>query len=189
MKMGAYIAVAVMGLCLAGAVVLCRRKANSKGKAAGKEETEADIFRREWAAVLSLDARVFNGLYSGLQRVADSTAKKPEKILREWCQRTHYKWEDAPVDVLCRENILPLIDSAEGTEFAPWASMLLDAAVAAGITKETASKLVLTQETADCYVEWDGNDLYPEDEVEILTPAWYQHGKLLEQGHCRKQSS
>lgn len=58
-------------------------------------------------------------------------------------------------------------------------------AAAAGITKETSEKLVLTESNAADYVEWDGNELSPEDEIEVITPAWYQNGKLLEQGQCR----
>lgn len=51
-------------------------------------EAVEDIFRREWTSVLMENARVFNGL----KRVQSGTAKKPEKVLREWSQHTHYKW-------------------------------------------------------------------------------------------------
>lgn len=147
-----------------------------------------EIFLREWTLILTEHARVFNGLFGGLKRVQNGTAKKPEKVLREWIQRTHYKWENELVDTLCQEQIVPLIESEDRENLTKWACLLLDAAAAAGITIEEAQTLVLTEENADAYVEWDGNDLYPEDEIEIITPAWYQNGKVLEQGQCRKQN-
>lgn len=185
MKTGIYIAAGAIGLCAVGAAVLYCRYRRKKTDLLPGEETMEERFCREWAMVLTGDARVFNGLFSGLQRVVNGAAKKPEKILREWCQRTHYKWENAAVDTLCRQHMVPLIESADRDALTKWARLLLDAASAAGIAMETAEKLVLTEDNVADYVEWDGNDLYPEDEIEIITPAWYQNGKLLEQGQGR----
>ena len=156
-------------------------------KNAAQQEAEApqETFLREWRAVFLKHARVYNGLYSGLQRIQSGTAKKPEKILREWCQRTHYKFEQQSVDLLCQEHIQPLIEAEDREELVQWAGMLLDAAAAAGIKAEKAATLVLTQENADAYIEWDGKELYPEDEIEVIMPAWYQNGNVLEQGQCR----
>lgn len=152
-----------------------------------KPETSEESFLREWTLILTDHARVFNGLFNGLKRVQNGTAKKPEKVLREWSQRTHYKWENEPVDRLCQEQIVPLIEAEDRESLTKWACLLLDAATAAGISIEETETLVLTEENADAYVEWDGNELYPEDEIEIITPAWYQNGKVLEQGQCRKR--
>lgn len=183
MKPGIYIAIAATALCV-GALYLYKRrkKANTDPKAKTTEES----FLSAWTNALTDEARVFNGLFSGLQRIVGGTAKKPEKILREWCQRTHYKWENQQLDTLCQQHIVPLIENTDREALTKWAGLLLDAAAAAGITKETTETLVLTEENDNAYVEWDGNDLYPEDEIEIITPAWYQNGKLLEQGQCRK---
>lgn len=153
------------------------------------DEPEASIeaiFLREWTAALNENARAFNGLFSGLHRVHSGAAKKPEKVLREWCQRTHYRWENGKVDTLCREQIQPLIASGDAAGLTKWANLLLDAASAAGITREEAASLVLTEENVEHYIEWDDGELYPGDTVELLSPAWYQHGKLLEQGQCHK---
>lgn len=144
------------------------------------------VFIKEWTTVLMENSNIFNGIYSGLARVQRGNAKKPEKVLREWCQRTHYKFEEQPVDLLCREHIIPLIDAADKNGLLKWTGLLLDAAAAAGISRDETVKLVLTEANADAYVEWDGNDLYPEDEIEVISPAWYQNGKVLEQGQCRK---
>lgn len=181
MHPGIYIAAAVIGVCAAGAVVLyCLHR-----KSLNRQKPE-EQFRKVWADALKEDARVFNGLFSGLQRIVDETAKKPERILREWCQRTHYKWADQPIDRLCQQHICPLIENPDRAGLAKWARLLLDAATDAGVTKETAQKLVLTDSNASHYVDWDGQDLYPDDAVEILAPAWYQNGALIEQGQCKK---
>lgn len=186
MKSAICITAAAIGLCAAGAVALYCWHRRKTAVSLQRTETVEDRFISEWTAVLTDDARVFNGLFSGLQRVVGGAAKKPEKVLREWCQRTHYKWENEQADLLCQQHVLPLIECADREKLTKWASLLLDAAAAAGITKDAAEKLVLTESNAADYVEWDGNDLYPEDEIEIITPAWYQNGKLLEQGQCRK---
>ena len=93
------------------------------------------------------------------------------------------------MDILCQEHILPLIEAEDREGLIHWASLLLDAAAAAGITKEDAATLVLTESSAGAYVEWNGEELYPDDEIEIITPAWYQNGKLLEQGQCKVKST
>jgi len=185
MQAGIYIAIGAIGLCAAGAVALYCRQRRKTVKPAPKQECIEDRFLSEWTAVLAEDARVFNGLFSGLQRVISGTAKKPEKVLREWCQRTRYKWENKQADLLCRQHIVPLLEKADRDALTKWASLLLEAAAAAGITRETAQNLVLTEGDSGDYVEWDGNDLYSGDEVEIISPAWYQNGRLLEQGQCR----
>lgn len=193
MKLSIYIALAAgLGACAAAAVVLCRRLQKQKPldiveeASPMPEETPEEVFSREWAAVLAQDAPVFNGLYTSLRRIETGNAKKPEKILREWCQRTHYKWEDSPVDQLCRQYLLPLLEAGDRDSLEKWAVCLLGAASAAGITRETAESLILTEASVRDYAEWDGLELYPDDEVAILTPAWYQNGTLLEQGMCRK---
>lgn len=186
MKAKIYLVIAAVGLGAAGVAALYRWQKRKTARPAAQEETAPDSFCMEWAAVLREDARVFNGLYNGLLRVQNGTAKKPEKVLREWCQRTHCRWEDQMVDNLCREHILPLIEVEDREALLPWANRLLDAAAAAGITRESAATLLLTENNAADYVDWDGYDLYPGDEVEILSAAWYQDGKLLEQGQCKK---
>lgn len=93
------------------------------------------------------------------------------------------------MDILCQKQIQPLIEAEDREALTKWADLLMDAAAAAGITKEEATTLVLTETNADAHVEWDGNDLYPDDVIEIITPAWYQNGKLLEQGQCKVTST
>lgn len=173
----------VIGQCIRALELLFRKFSKCK------HTTIEDTFLHEWTAVLTGNARTFNGLYNGLLRVHSGSVKKPEKVLREWIQRTHYKFENQPVDTLCQENIRPLIEAEDRVGLTKWANLLLNAATAAGITKEEATMLVLTESNADAYVEWDDNDLYPEDKIEIITPAWYQNGKVLEQGQCKVKNT
>lgn len=180
------------GLAALGAVAavcwrLRRQSADAEESAPDVQcETAEDQFLREWTNILTDNARVFNGLFSGLHRVQIGCAKKPEKVLREWCQRTHYRWQNEQVDILCQQHIASLIESADRDALIKWANLLLEAAAAAGITREEEGSVVLTEHNSEAYIEWDGCELYPEDEVEVITPAWYQNGKILEQGQCRK---
>ena len=59
------------------------------------------------------------------------------------------------------------------------------AAEAAGITQDAPGEAVLDELTANAYTEWEGKQLYLGDHVEILFPAWYQNGRVVEQGNCR----
>ena len=147
-------------------------------------ETPEERFLSQWTAILQTDAGLYNGLYAGLERVSGKTAKKPEKILKEWHSRTVYKWEESPIAALCGETLAPAVESADPDACAKWAGLLLNAAQAAGITKETAEELELDEVTIRAYVEWDGGDLYVGDRVKTLHPAWYQNGQVIEQGHC-----
>lgn len=147
-------------------------------------ETLEDQFQTQWTAILLTDAELYNGLYAGLERVSGKTAKKPEKILKEWYSRTVYKWEESPIAALCKETLAPAVESADPDVCAKWAGLLLNAVKAAGITKETAEELELDETTIRAYVEWDGGDLYMGDRVKILHPSWYQSGQIIEQGHC-----
>lgn len=147
-------------------------------------EMPEDQFQVQWATILQTNAGLYNGLYAGLERATDKTAKKPEKILKEWYFRTVYKWEGSPIATLCGETLAPAVESADPDTCAKWAELLLNAAQAAGIAKETAEELELDESTVRAYVEWDGSDLYVGDRVKILHPAWYQNGQVIEQGHC-----
>lgn len=147
-------------------------------------ETPEDRFQVQWADILQTNAGLYNGLYAGLERVRDKTAKKPEKIMKEWHARTVYKWEESPIAALCGETLAPAVEGADPEACAKWAELLLNAAQTAGITKETAEELELDETTIRAYVEWDGGDLYVGDRVKVLHPAWYQNGQVIEQGHC-----
>lgn len=191
-----YIIVAVAGIStvavIAAAYVvmsrLCGKEpAETPESARAHNETLEERFIGEWTAAFMESARTFNGLYQGLQRVVDGKAKKPEKVLREWCARTRYKWEQQPPSQLCEELIVPLLGGGDQEAFVKWSGLLLQAASAAGIARGVRGKLTLTENNVNDYTDWEGETLYVDDEVEVLFPAWYQKGVLLEQGSCRKE--
>ena len=76
MKSGSYLAVAALGVCAAGAAALCFWRRRKPVQAVQDAKTPENCFLSEWTSVLTSDARVFNGLYSGLQRAAGGTAKR-----------------------------------------------------------------------------------------------------------------
>ena len=147
---------------------------------AEKKDIREDLFVGEWTSALKEHAKVFNGLYGGLQRVVDGKAKKPESVIAEWWTRTRYEWEDQPLAEISREYFENVI----GEDCEKRASLLLKAATGAGITKEQSETIVLDTISAAAYVEWDGKEIFVGDTVKVMNPAWYQNGHVIEQGHC-----
>lgn len=139
-----------------------------------------DLFVGEWTSALKENAKVFNGLYGGLQRVVDGKAKKPESVIAEWWTRTRYEWENQPLTEISRE----CFENVSCEDLAKWASLLLNAAAGAGITKEQSKTIVLDEISSAAYVEWDGKEIFIGDTVKVMNPAWYQNGRVIEQGHC-----
>ena len=158
----------------------------AEASAASESETPEIRFVDEWTRALKESAKTFNGLYQGLTRVAEGKTKKPEKVLREWCARTRYRWEGQLPAALCEEWIAPLLEGEMQAELGRCAALLLKACEAAGITFAKETRLKLDEQNVNDYTEWEGESLYVGDEVEVMSPAWYQNGKLLEQGSCRK---
>lgn len=145
-----------------------------------KNDSREDLFVGEWTSALKENAKVFNGLYGGLQRIVDGKAKKPESVIAEWWTRTRYEWEDQPLTEISRESL----ENASSEDSSKWASLLLKAAAGAGITKEHSETIVLDKISATAYVEWNGEEIFVGDTVKIMNPAWYQNGRVIEQGHC-----
>lgn len=145
-----------------------------------KNGSREDLFVDEWTSVLKENAKVFNGLYGGLQRVVDGKAKKPESVIAEWWTRTRYEWKNQPLAEISRE----CLENASSEDSSKWASLLLKAAAGAGITKEQSETIVLDKISAAAYVEWNGEEIFVGDTVKIMNPAWYQNGRVIEQGHC-----
>ena len=142
-------------------------------------------FLERWTAALMERADVFNGLYGGLLRVQEGTAKKKGEILSEWWHRTRYQWDGQELTEFCRPVFEKLLAEESEEEYRKYARLLLEAASAAGITRDVPGKAVLDELTTNAYMEWEGKQLYLGDHVEILFPAWYQNGRVVEQGNCR----
>lgn len=150
------------------------------------EKSREDEFVREWTDVFLNSADVFQGLFEGLVRVTEGRTKRPERIFREWCTRTRYQWEGQRIHMLTEECLPSGSAPVSAEDYRKWADLLLHAAEQAGIVRDAPGEAVLDERTANAYTEWDGAELYLGDKVDILTPAWYLDGGLIEQGTCRK---
>jgi len=163
-------------ICKAWARLLARLRPAEKQK----NDSREDSFVDEWTSALKENANVFNGLYGGLQRIVDGKAKKPESAIAEWWTRTRYEWENQPLTEISRK----CLENASSEDLAKWASLLLKAAAGAGITKEQSETIVLDEISSAAYVEWDSKEIFIGDTVKVMNPAWYQNGRVIEQGHC-----
>lgn len=151
-----------------------------------KKETEEEVFLREWTQALTEQADVFNGLYAGLVRIRDKKTKKKARVMGEWWTRTRYRWEGQSLEKISRPCLEPLAKDGPDEAYEKWAGLLLQAAAAAGMVQDQPGEILLNESNTNAYVDWEGQELYLGDRVEIMTPAWYQNGRIIEQGHCRK---
>lgn len=143
-------------------------------------------FHMVWKEALISDASVYNGLFGALWRVAQGEAKKPEKVISEWCVRTENHFGSSRVTMTCRKKLFPAAACANDQKCRSYAQRLLKAAKAAGIYPEAEKEIILTEKNISAYIEWDGSELFDGDRVSILNPAWYQNGKMIEQGYCNR---
>lgn len=150
-----------------------------------KNKTE-DQFLLAWTHALSENAEVFRGLYTSLQRISDGKAKKKGHAIHEWHVRTQYNLHDEKVKQLSMDILLPLSEHGTDEEFHKWANLLLKAADGAGIKQEAVGTITLDESNTNAYSEWNGEPLYLGDTVEVTVGAWYQNGKSIEQGYCKK---
>ena len=142
-------------------------------------------FVSAWTEILKEHADVFTGIYAGVWRTAAGKNKKPGKTLKEWNARTRYQWENEEIEKLCERTIFSAIQSEKAEVCAKWAALLLEAASQAGIIREERDEIVLDETNIQAYAEWDDKEIYPDDRVSIIQPAWTQNGRVVEQGYCR----
>ena len=146
-------------------------------------------FYRTWKQTIENDVKAYTGLYSGLKRVADRTAKKPEKVLKEWCARTENLYRESQAAELCRQKIRPAAEQSNARKLRKAAARLLFAAKGAGIRNEETpgSILVLDERQSSAYINLNDGELAEGDLVEVISPAWYLGEAVVEQGYCRIQ--
>lgn len=149
---------------------------------------EEDIAKDIWTTVLFEHAEVYRGMFTSLKRSANGEAKKPQRVIAEWYKRTEYNIKDEAVVKLSTETLIPLAENGDTEKIAKAASEILEAAKAAGITQDDSGKLTLDESNTNAYTDWNGEQLYLGDKVTVTNGAWYQNGKILEQGFCNKIS-
>ena len=142
-------------------------------------------FIREWTRVLLSEADIYTGLYSGIAGVSAGTVKNSDKTLKEWYDRTRYNLKDEKILMISESTLKYSLDNSKPDEYLKWSKLLLKSISKAGIIRDEEKQLILTDTNVNAYVEWDDQDLYAGDSVEIIMPAWYQQGRIIEQGSCK----
>lgn len=142
-------------------------------------------FYSEWCLVFRGNSKVYNGMFASIKRVSEGKAKNPDKVINELCSRTYYNIKKSDIEALCTITTEKL--SSENKKKDKWLKLLLNAIEDASIRCEEKDVLIINETNINDYIEWDGCEIYPDDLVEIINPAWYQDGKLIEQGLCKIQ--
>lgn len=137
-----------------------------------------------WSDVLVTNAKIYMGLYSALQSVSRGTSKKPGSVIKEWCLRTEYQFPNSKVSDICRNKILPLAEKNDKKGCKKTAFRLLIAARNADILCFEKGEMVLSEKNANAYIDLNGNELFVDDKIEVVSPAWYQKEIIIEKGYC-----
>ena len=125
----------------------------------------------------------FKGLYNGLDRIFSGDTKKNFKALNEFYQRISYIHEYAHLTGMM-EKMCPSGQPAP-KKLAKLGKIVRRAIENAGITHSAKDDvIVLDNNTTMHYQAWNGEELYPDNRVKIVVPAWYSGGRLIEQGYC-----
>lgn len=157
-------------------------------KAKGPEEPvhPMESFQDLWTQALREHPEVFCGLFRSLDQVANQKTGKGGQVLREWAQRTRYHWEGTDLAQRTQQALIPAAEQEERGAWAQWAALLLQAARAAGIQRDERATVQLEETDIEAYVNLDGEAFYPGDVVRLAAPAWYQAGRVIEQGYARR---
>lgn len=133
------------------------------------------------------NAATFNGLYNGIYRIATEQNKKNFKPLDEFYQRMCYLTEYSDL----AKQLSPFFPTSVQSEkqLLSFCKILLSSMKSACIFHtEKSDTVILTKDNVMHYEDWDGNELYVDDTVKIISPAWYQEGHILEKGYCTKNA-
>ena len=136
-------------------------------------------FSVECKKVLKSNAKSYDGLFTGVYKITMGNTKRSETVINEWYNRSKNCFPDSSMATLI-EKIL----SRDPEGRIAIANAIMFATEKVKITKEKDEELVLNEKNMLAYSEWNGNDLYEGSKVKIISPAWYQNGKIIEQGYC-----
>lgn len=144
-----------------------------------------DRFIQQWKTLLTSDAKNFKGLFRRMACTQEMQGKRPQNSISKWYDRTRFLWPESEITRLLQETLVPVIIRDDERECAFWARLFLRAATEAGITCDNKIALIINQAGIINYVARSGRKLRIGDTVNVLYPAWYQNGQLLERGYCR----
>ena len=145
-----------------------------------------NIFLENYSNILENDAVLYTGMYQSVWKAVSGKKCNTDKIVKEWDARTRYKWGNSEIIASSEQMHEKLVEEDEKTANENYLAILFAAIKKAGIYVETEQNLIITEENVRAYKEWDDEELYVNDKVEIICPAWYQKGRVIEQGYCRR---
>ena len=144
-----------------------------------------DRFIQQWKSLLTTNAISFKGLFRRLLCTFEKQGKRPQNSISKWYDRTRFLWPDNEINWLTQKTLVPVIIRDDAEECAFWAGIILQAAKEAGINRDDTNKLIVGKSELNNYFAWNGRRLRIGETVNVLYPAWYQQGQLLEKGYVR----
>lgn len=139
--------------------------------------------KKELIRLFCEDAKEFSGVYNGIYLICHRQNKNNLKALDKFYKKLKSL---SGYDELIRllDNLLPT-EAQSKKNLERLAKIIMLAVEKAGITHSKTDEIVtLTIENLNHYNEWNSERLYEDDKIKIISPAWFQESKLLEQGYC-----
>lgn len=142
-------------------------------------------FNKLWEQTFRENPNMFSGLYNSILKISEGTYKNPDKAFHELWQRAHLKWEGASIDIISKQVFDKIAAKKSDKAYKKTACRLLNALKKAGFTHDKPNQTIkLTGSNILAYTDWDGDEIYEDDIVSVMMPAWYCDGKVAEQGIC-----
>ena len=137
--------------------------------------------RSELIRLFTEKAESVNGLYNGLDRIFNGDATRNSKSINEFYQRLSYIPEYSDLYALMQKKY-PLEDLTP-KKLSKLGAAVSGAILHAEITHSSKGELITAdRETVLQYQAWNGEELFPDGKIRVVMPAWFQNGKLIEQG-------
>lgn len=177
-----------LGIILLSSACLCVfRKAGLKKSNKPQKKLE-DEFVDRFTEILTENAKVYTGMYTSVWKAVTGKKGKADKIVKEWNTRTRYQWENDPI-IGCSDELLKKLSETSG-EDGNWEylALVFEAIKRAGISADAEQNFVLDEANVQAYHEWEERELYIGDQVQVISPAWYQKCEMIEMGYCSKKT-
>ena len=140
---------------------------------------------KKLSAMFLDDAEKLKGLYNGIERIAVGNGKKNFKPLFELYQRIQYMPKYSEITEMTK----PVFEAKERDPriLLAFGRIVFTAVGRAGINHDPSNAIItLDHKSVKNYSDWNGDQIYPDDTVKIISPAWFQNGCLIEEGFCIK---
>lgn len=136
---------------------------------------------RSAAEVLASSPQKFEGLYEPVLRLSED-GSRPASVMKEWCVRSAFIAPGSPLAALtgaCCETAWAKKHPDRA------ARLLLKCIRLAGVTREAlpdSGKLTVSPLQASAYRALDGHTICADEEITVITAAWYRSEQVVEHG-------